>query len=81
LVTGSGRDEWIEILTLNYRDIMVLLIRVVLVAAIIYLLVKSFVNFFADEAEKEERREKERSAKQKGVSKEVGEYVDYEEVD
>jgi len=60
---------------------MVLLIRVVLVAAIIYLLVKSFVNFFADEAEKEERREKERSTKQKGVSKEVGEYVDYEEVD
>jgi len=60
---------------------MVLLIRVVLVATIIYLLVKSFVNFFADEAEKEERREKERSSKQKGVSKEVGEYVDYEEVD
>ncbi len=60
---------------------MVLLIRVVLVATIIYLLGKSFVNFFADEAEKEERREKERNTKQKGVSKEVGEYVDYEEVD
>ncbi|NLJ43047.1 MAG: hypothetical protein GX431_05260 [Bacteroidales bacterium] len=60
---------------------MVLLIRVILVATIIYLLVKSFVNFFADEAEKEERREKESRSKKKGVSKEVGEYIDYEEVD
>lgn len=60
---------------------MVLLIRVILVATIIYLLVKSFINFFADEAEKEERQEKERQSKQKGVSKKVGEYIDYEEVD
>jgi large-conductance mechanosensitive channel len=60
---------------------MVLLIRVILIATIIYLLVKSFVNFFADEAEKEERREREKNSKSKGVSKNVGDYVDYEEVD
>lgn len=60
---------------------MVLLIRVVLIATIIYLLGKSFINFFADEAEKEERREKARKSRRGGVSKEVGEYVDYEEVD
>ncbi|HOW09548.1 MAG TPA: hypothetical protein PLX08_07075 [Bacteroidales bacterium] len=60
---------------------MVLLIRVILIATIVYLLVKSFVNFFADEAEKEERREKESRSRRKGVSKEVGEYIDYEEVD
>ena len=60
---------------------MVLLIRVILIATIIYLLVRSFVSFFADEAEKEDRREKERNSKSKGVSKNVGEYVDYEDVD
>jgi large-conductance mechanosensitive channel len=59
-----------------------ILIRFVLVAIIIYLLVRSFVRFFAEEEDKRQymEREREKKEKPKGVSKEIGEFIDYEEV-
>jgi large-conductance mechanosensitive channel len=62
---------------------MTLLIRFILVSIIIYLLIRSFARYFEEQSssgrDQENRREK--NPKQKGVSKEIGEYVDYEEVD
>jgi hypothetical protein len=64
---------------------MTLLIRFILVSLIIYLLFRSFVRFFAEEEDSSHKRNEkhynDQSSKSKGVSKEVGEYVDYEEVD
>jgi hypothetical protein len=62
---------------------MILLIRFVLVAMIIYLLFRSFVRYFAEEEDTHRYRENEQrnEEKKKGVSKEIGEFVDYEEVD
>lgn len=62
---------------------MILLIRVILVSMIIYLLIRSFVRYFAEEEDKHQVRERKYSEekKPKGVSKELGEYIDYEEVD
>lgn len=62
---------------------MTILIRFVLVTIIIYLLVRSFVRFFQGQDEPDHRDRSDRNEKQKspGVSKEIGEYVDYEEVD
>jgi hypothetical protein len=62
---------------------MTILIRFVLVTIIIYLLVRSFVRFFQGQDEPDQGRRPDRNDNQKssGVSKEIGEYVDYEEVD
>jgi hypothetical protein len=62
---------------------MTLLIRFVLVSIIIYLLFRSFFRFFEEQNSSSRDREnhREKEAKAKGVSKEIGEYVDYEEVD
>jgi large-conductance mechanosensitive channel len=62
---------------------MILLIRFILITIIIYLLVKSFVRFFNyQEPEEDLRKPNSRTDnKVRGVSKEIGEYVDYEEVD
>ncbi len=62
---------------------MILLIRFILITIIIYLLVKSFVRFFNYQEPEEDLRGKNSKSgnKVKGVSKEIGEYVDYEEVD
>jgi hypothetical protein len=63
---------------------MVILIRFILVSLIIYLLFRSFIRFFAEEADdahrKNEKQYNDTGSKAKGVSKEVGEYVDYEEI-
>ena len=61
---------------------MILLIRFVLVGMIVYLLVRSFARYFAEEEDERRYREHERSKEQKpkGVSKEVGEFIDYEEI-
>jgi hypothetical protein len=50
---------------------------------IIYLLVKSFVRYFAgeDNNENTDRNNSAGKAKSRGISKEIGEYVDYEEID
>lgn len=50
---------------------------------IIYLLFRSFIRYFAEEEDARQYRESERrnEEKKRGVSKEIGEFVDYEEVD
>jgi hypothetical protein len=50
---------------------------------IIYLLLKSFVRYLKDPQpdEKIDGGNTKNDSKSKGVSKEIGEYVDYEEVD
>jgi len=62
---------------------MTILIRFVLITIIIYLLIRSFVRFFEGQNEPDQghRSEKNDNTKPSGVSKEIGEYVDYEEVD
>lgn len=63
---------------------MVLLIRFILVAIIIYLIVKSFVRFFEEEKRSSQNRHENNytgNSGSKGVAKDVGEYIDYEEVD
>ena len=61
------------------------LIDFILAVFIIYLLSRSVIRYFAEEEGerryREQEREREKSQKQKGVSKEIGEYIDYEEVD
>jgi len=60
---------------------MILLLRIVLISLIIYLLVRSFVRFFQGKDERREVPEDKNMSGIKKVSKDTGEYVDYEEVD
>lgn len=64
---------------------MILFIRFILVSLIIYLIVRSFARFFDDQRSvppgDDHDHHTDSASKNKGVSKEVGEYVDYEEVD
>ena len=62
---------------------MIFLIRFGLVSLIIYLIIRSFIRI-GEESESEPRNpEPEKQSKKavKGVPKEIGEYIDYEEVD
>jgi large-conductance mechanosensitive channel len=60
-----------------------ILIRFVLVSVVVYLIIRSFIRFGKDDEPSVHRAEPEKESKisNKGVSKEIGEYVDYEEVD
>lgn len=61
---------------------MILLIRFILVGLIFYLIIRSFRKFWeGEEDEKRKYQQGESNISGKGVSKDVGEYVDYEEVD
>ena len=61
---------------------MILLLRVILIGLIIYLLLRSFVRYYqSDEAIPDNSSNQNKTIKGKKVSKEVGEYIDYEEVD
>jgi large-conductance mechanosensitive channel len=61
---------------------MTLLIRFILISTIIYLIIRSFNRYFEEMTSGREREQKqENTSKSKGVSKEIGEYTDYEEVD
>lgn len=62
---------------------MILLIRVILIGLIFYLILKPIVKFLEGEEEYRDRRppQPEKKTEKKGVPKELGEYVDYEEVD
>jgi hypothetical protein len=60
---------------------MILLIRVILIATIIYLLLRSFARYSSSQEEAERHPDPESGNKIKKISKEVGEYVDYEEVE
>lgn len=62
---------------------MVFLIRVILVSLVVYLLIRSFIMYFSEEEEvksNEGNNHIRNDDRHKGVSKEIGEYVDYEEV-
>ncbi len=64
---------------------MILLLRFFLVSLIVYLIIKSFRNMVGG-SEEETRKPKPEPEKKsgksvKGVPKELGEYIDYEEVD
>lgn len=61
-----------------------ILIRFILICLIVYLLVKGFVrSLFLEDPPERDRRPSPRQDKsqEKKVSKEVGEYIDYEEVE
>ena len=60
-----------------------ILIRYLLIGLIIYLGIRSFSRFWKldDPVERKSEPEKKSDVTIKRVSKEVGEYVDYEEVD
>jgi hypothetical protein len=62
---------------------MILLVRVILIALIIYLLGKSFSNFWkmGDSVEDDRRSVNNDQNKKKKIPDEVGEFVDYEEVE
>ncbi len=60
---------------------MILLLRIVLISLIIYLLVRSFVRYFRGEDDRRVVPEDKNPAGTKKISKETGEYVDYEETD
>ena len=62
---------------------MTLLIRFILISTIIYLIIRSFSRYFEemDTDAREREHNQENKSKSKGVSKEIGEYTDYEEVD
>jgi len=62
---------------------MTLLIRFVLISIIIFLIIRSFARFFQDlnSPDQKDKTGPKNDPKSKGVSKDVGEFVDYEEVD
>ena len=62
---------------------MILLIRFVLVSLIIYLIIRSFARYVKGDGPAKHMREPQNGSKMKskGVSKSIGEYVDYEELD
>lgn len=62
---------------------MILLIRFGLISLIVYLIIRSFRRIGEESENKSRNPEPEKESRKtvKGVSKEIGEYVDYEEVD
>lgn len=60
-----------------------ILIRFALVGLIIFLLVRSFMRFGEEKQPSQQKPEPDQSSKSnsKKVSKEIGEYIDYEDVD
>jgi len=60
---------------------MTLLIRVILISLIIYLIIRSFVRYSSHEDNTEHPGDPENRGpkSKKGIPKEIGEYIDYEE--
>lgn len=60
-----------------------ILIRYILIGLVIYLFVRSFVRYFEGEPSDSNHKSTNQNSrsKERGVSKDVGEFVDYEEVD
>jgi large-conductance mechanosensitive channel len=58
-----------------------IIIRFALISLIVYLIIRSFVKYMEAEKPVTGRTETKKASKQdKKVSKEIGEYIDYEEV-
>jgi hypothetical protein len=62
---------------------MIILIRFLLVSLIAYLIIRSFRRYVDNEQRSTQKHEPDKNSKisSKGVSKKLGEYVDYEEID
>jgi large-conductance mechanosensitive channel len=61
---------------------MILLIRFILITLIIYLIFRSFVRYNQAEDEVQHNSAPEnKNVKGKKISREIGEYIDFEEVD
>jgi uncharacterized protein YneF (UPF0154 family) len=61
---------------------MILLIRFILISLIIYLIVRSFVHYNqADDEIRDNPGQENKTVKGKKISRKIGEYIDYEEVD
>lgn len=58
-----------------------ILFRYFLICLIIYLIVRSFIRYGLENNQTEGSEPESQTKKNKKVSKEIGEYVDYEEVD
>jgi hypothetical protein len=58
-----------------------LLIRYLLICLIVYLIVRSFVRYHANERAAAGDHEEKNKVKSRSVSKEIGEYIDFEEVE
>ncbi len=60
-----------------------MIVRFILISIVVYLLVRSFARFFHEQnmQNQRDRSDCNNRQKQSGVSKEIGEYVDYEEID
>jgi large-conductance mechanosensitive channel len=61
---------------------MMILIRFILISLIVYLIIRSFIRYseVRDSVSRRSETEKNSKISSKGVSKEIGEYIDYEEV-
>lgn len=59
---------------------MIILLRIILIGIIVYLLVRSFNRFFHQGEEKEQKPKSKNPPTPKKISKETGEYIDYEEI-
>lgn len=57
-----------------------ILLRYLLICAIGYLIIRSFVKFGEERSYGEKREVKKDKTPPKKISKEIGEYIDYEEV-
>jgi hypothetical protein len=60
-----------------------LLIRFILISLIIYMIIRSFVKYSNEEESPKLKKDPDKSSNltNKKISKEVGEYIDYEEID
>jgi len=61
-----------------------LLIRFLLVSLIVYMIIRSFVKYSNEEESSKLKKDPDKKSSDlpaKKVSKEVGEYIDYEEID
>lgn len=60
-----------------------LLVRFLLISLIIYMIIRSFVRYSSEEESSRLNKDPDKSSNlpNKKISKEVGEYIDYEEVD
>jgi hypothetical protein len=60
-----------------------ILIRLILISVIVYLMVRSLIRYVKDETPsvRPDTSDKKNKVVSKKISKKIGEYVDYEEVD
>jgi hypothetical protein len=60
-----------------------IIIRLILICVIVYLIVRSLIGYLKDEtpAARSDASDKKDKVVNKKISKQIGEYIDYEEVD